>query len=326
MINSDVVLFCRHFHKGRWKLSMTLRWQEHHSELKYWYRQQVIWLGRHTTINGGLWIQIHGVQIRLGTCTCNTHTHTRTRTRTRTHTCTHTHTYTHTCTHTHWHKYTPHTHAHTHTYTHTYTHTHTHTNMCACTHTHTHMRVYTHTHACTHARTHTHTHTNLQMTTVMLVLQSCYFIEVAHWRKVKRHHRDTTILVTDIWFLHLPISPRLLSTQLHFRQSMESASTQGMVAGFLWGVSSSLRMFSSQTCHSEHRRTVCQAERIGSSCWCFNYHWQDGTYRDIVPVQEKYSDEQQNFFRASREDRAAMIREIRSQPPQWLDSLVPIEV
>ena len=194
MINSDVVLFCRHFHKGRWKLSMTLRWQEHHSELKYWYRQQVIWLGRHTTINGGLWIQIHGVQIRLGTCTCNTHTHTHTRTRTRTHTCTHTYTYTHTCTHTHWHKYTPHTHAHTHTYTHTYTHTHTHTNMCACTHTHTHMRVYTHTHACTHARTHTHTHTQIYKW-----LQSCWCYNHVISLKWPTEEKSSGIIETQLY-------------------------------------------------------------------------------------------------------------------------------
>ena len=53
----------------------------------------------------------------------------------------------------------------------------------------------------------------------------------------------------------------------------------------------------------------------------FNYHWQDGTYRDIVPAQEKYSEEQKKYFETLPKDRGDIVKQIKSQFLQWVDSL-----
>ena len=45
----------------------------------------------------------------------------------------------------------------------------------------------------------------------------------------------------------------------------------------------------------------------------FNYHWQDGTYRDIVPAQEKYSEEQKKYFETLPKDRGDIVKQIKSQ-------------
>nr|KAG5696373.1 hypothetical protein BaRGS_028368 [Batillaria attramentaria] len=43
----------------------------------------------------------------------------------------------------------------------------------------------------------------------------------------------------------------------------------------------------------------------------FNFHWQDWSYRDIVPVEEKYSEEQKKYFKTLPKDRKEVVDEIR---------------
>lgn len=42
----------------------------------------------------------------------------------------------------------------------------------------------------------------------------------------------------------------------------------------------------------------------------FNFHWRDWTYRDIVEVQEKYSEEQKQYFETLPKDRKDFVRKI----------------
>ena len=44
----------------------------------------------------------------------------------------------------------------------------------------------------------------------------------------------------------------------------------------------------------------------------FNYHWQDWSYRDVVPAQDKYSQEQRRYFSTMPKDRSAIVEEIKS--------------
>ena len=44
----------------------------------------------------------------------------------------------------------------------------------------------------------------------------------------------------------------------------------------------------------------------------FNFHWKDWAYRDIVPAQEKYSEEQQKYFETLPKDRKDIIEQIKA--------------
>ncbi|XP_023218050.1 methylmalonic aciduria and homocystinuria type C protein homolog [Centruroides sculpturatus] len=44
----------------------------------------------------------------------------------------------------------------------------------------------------------------------------------------------------------------------------------------------------------------------------FNYHWEDWSYRDIIPVAEKYSEEQKKYFATKPGQRHKIIDEIRN--------------
>lgn len=43
----------------------------------------------------------------------------------------------------------------------------------------------------------------------------------------------------------------------------------------------------------------------------FNFHWKDWTYRDIVQVEEKYSQEQMKYFETMPKDRKDIVEEIK---------------
>ena len=43
----------------------------------------------------------------------------------------------------------------------------------------------------------------------------------------------------------------------------------------------------------------------------FNYSWQDGTYRDIIPVVETYSPLQQSYFLTMPKDRLVWLENLR---------------
>lgn len=43
----------------------------------------------------------------------------------------------------------------------------------------------------------------------------------------------------------------------------------------------------------------------------FNYHWQDWSYRDVFPVEEKYSDLQKKYFDTKPADRFKLVEEIQ---------------
>ncbi|XP_053394786.1 cyanocobalamin reductase / alkylcobalamin dealkylase-like [Mercenaria mercenaria] len=43
----------------------------------------------------------------------------------------------------------------------------------------------------------------------------------------------------------------------------------------------------------------------------FNFHWQDWTFRDIIPVEQKYSDDQKQYFETLPKDRLALIQEMK---------------
>ncbi|XP_064477057.1 cyanocobalamin reductase / alkylcobalamin dealkylase-like [Ornithodoros turicata] len=45
----------------------------------------------------------------------------------------------------------------------------------------------------------------------------------------------------------------------------------------------------------------------------FNFHWRDGRYRDIVEVQEKYSDKQREYFAATPGQRWTLIEKWRRE-------------
>ncbi|XP_070195679.1 cyanocobalamin reductase / alkylcobalamin dealkylase-like [Littorina saxatilis] len=45
----------------------------------------------------------------------------------------------------------------------------------------------------------------------------------------------------------------------------------------------------------------------------FNYNWQDWTYRDIVPAQDKYSEEQMKYFATMPKDRKEVVEEIKAK-------------
>lgn len=40
----------------------------------------------------------------------------------------------------------------------------------------------------------------------------------------------------------------------------------------------------------------------------FNLRWQDGTYRDIVPTEEQYSQQQRDYFWTAPGERVALLR------------------
>lgn len=41
----------------------------------------------------------------------------------------------------------------------------------------------------------------------------------------------------------------------------------------------------------------------------FNLRWQDGTYRDIVPTEEQYSQQQRDYFWTAPGERVALLRQ-----------------
>ncbi|XP_033738116.1 methylmalonic aciduria and homocystinuria type C protein homolog [Pecten maximus] len=43
----------------------------------------------------------------------------------------------------------------------------------------------------------------------------------------------------------------------------------------------------------------------------FNMHWQDWTYRDIIPVTEKYSEQQKEYFATKPGERQAIVQTIK---------------
>lgn len=43
----------------------------------------------------------------------------------------------------------------------------------------------------------------------------------------------------------------------------------------------------------------------------FNYSWQDGTYRSVVPVMETYSTLQQSYFQTLPKDRLIWLEDLR---------------
>ena len=55
----------------------------------------------------------------------------------------------------------------------------------------------------------------------------------------------------------------------------------------------------------------------------FNYHWQDWSYRDVVPVQEKYSEEQKLYFGTLPKDRMHILEKlIGSESPTDIPSSI----
>lgn len=43
----------------------------------------------------------------------------------------------------------------------------------------------------------------------------------------------------------------------------------------------------------------------------FNYAWQDSTYRDVIPVEERYSPLQQSYFQTLPKDRLVWLSNLR---------------
>ena len=43
----------------------------------------------------------------------------------------------------------------------------------------------------------------------------------------------------------------------------------------------------------------------------FNFHWEDGSFRDIIEPQERYSKLQEKYFLTSPDDRPDLIKEIK---------------
>jgi methylmalonic aciduria homocystinuria type C protein len=44
----------------------------------------------------------------------------------------------------------------------------------------------------------------------------------------------------------------------------------------------------------------------------FNFHWQDWTFRDLIPVRKRYSQQQMLYFSTKPKDRAKLIEKIKS--------------
>lgn len=45
----------------------------------------------------------------------------------------------------------------------------------------------------------------------------------------------------------------------------------------------------------------------------FNFHWQDWTFRDIIPVEKKYSELQKQYFATPPKDRRALIDKCKTE-------------
>lgn len=43
----------------------------------------------------------------------------------------------------------------------------------------------------------------------------------------------------------------------------------------------------------------------------FNFNWQDWTFRDIIPVEKKYAEDQKEYFATLPKDRGALIEKIK---------------
>lgn len=52
----------------------------------------------------------------------------------------------------------------------------------------------------------------------------------------------------------------------------------------------------------------------------FNFHWQDWTFRDLIPVRKRYSQEQMIYFSTKPKDRAKLIEKIKSSATFLPDS------
>lgn len=49
-------------------------------------------------------------------------------------------------------------------------------------------------------------------------------------------------------------------------------------------------------------------ERILDLLEKFNYNWKDWTYRDVIPVKEKYSEIQKDYFKTEPKNRKVLIK------------------
>lgn len=45
----------------------------------------------------------------------------------------------------------------------------------------------------------------------------------------------------------------------------------------------------------------------------FNFRWQDWTFRDIIPVEKKYSEDQKKYFETPPKDRPALVEKIKNR-------------
>lgn len=45
----------------------------------------------------------------------------------------------------------------------------------------------------------------------------------------------------------------------------------------------------------------------------FNFRWQDWTFRDIIPVEKKYSENQKTYFATPPKDRPALVAKLKDQ-------------
>lgn len=45
----------------------------------------------------------------------------------------------------------------------------------------------------------------------------------------------------------------------------------------------------------------------------FNFRWKDWTYRDIIPVEKKYSEDQKEYFSTPPKDRKVLIDKLKER-------------
>lgn len=53
----------------------------------------------------------------------------------------------------------------------------------------------------------------------------------------------------------------------------------------------------------------------------FTNHWKDWRYRDIIPVEKRYSEDQKQYFATAPKDRTSLILELREKYYHWFSDL-----
>lgn len=61
---------------------------------------------------------------------------------------------------------------------------------------------------------------------------------------------------------------------------------------------------------NEPERVISISEVENKLLYKFNYEWQDGSYRDVIPVIKRYSELQTKYFSLKPSERMSLIKDI----------------